>query len=372
MTWLRRVDLAGPDVLKGGTLDTHWDVQREAPDSMVAHGLLPLGVLHLALHQRELVALVRLDNAVEAVHCLAIIVLGDLLAAVLVADEDPLLAFLGLGRLARRRALISGLPLCLLDALPFQHLLKGDPVVVREVTDRLQVALVLLPIVVRLVEGCEQLHLLLVSIVLPALERQLARAALRVVRACRAIKNGLRGILEPCAGRVLVIDRALDQDGGHLAARLVLLVVDGHHGHRQLLVGVEAALEAGGGGAAAGLPLLVQIGENRIRVRGATALEDGVDVATDIVARGVRDLLEHVEELGVQGGGHFDRGVLKKLGAAAVNFNHPLLCCASLTDRLLDGDGLLLGLEPDKTCGAGVGLSVDVVEQPIGRGPLDA
>ena len=136
---------------------------------MVAHGLLPLRVLHLTLHQREHVALGRLDDAVEAVEGLAVVVLGNILATVLVADEYPLLALLSLCRLTRGGALISGLPLCLLRPLLFEHLLKGDTTHVRDVAHRLQVAWVLLAVVMRTVEVYEKSHLLLVFILLPVL-----------------------------------------------------------------------------------------------------------------------------------------------------------------------------------------------------------
>lgn len=86
----------------------------------------------------------------------------------------------------------------------------------------------------------------------------------------------------------------------------MLLVVDGHLGHQQLLVGIEAALETCGGRAAACLPLLIEVGELCVSITlfRPTTIENGVDVAVDGVAGGVRDRLELVEELGVEGEGY--------------------------------------------------------------------
>lgn len=190
------MDLIRRDVLECGAPLAHRHVERKAPDRVVAHGLLPLRVPKVTLHQRELVTLGCLDDAVEAVETLAVVILGDLLAAVLVADEDQLLALLGLGLLARCGALISGIPLCLLRALLFQHLLKAHTTHVRNVAHRLQVGLVLLAVVVRLVEVCEKPHPFFVFIVLPALEYQLARAALGMVRAVGAVEDGLCSLVE--------------------------------------------------------------------------------------------------------------------------------------------------------------------------------
>lgn len=186
-----------------------------------------------------------------------------------------------------------------------------------------------------------------------------------MVRARGIVLDVLGGRVEPALRYLLAVDRALDENRGHLAARLVLLVVNGHCGHRLILVGVEGALEARGGGAAAGLPLLVEVSEALVVLATeARAIQQGLDVARDHVPRGIRDLLELVEELNVQGGGHFCLWGTKKGVGRPFNF---LVTLLGLLDRLAHGVSLLLGLEQDKLGEVDlVVLRADVVGEAVG------
>ena len=81
------VDLVGRHALEGGALDTHLHLEREAPDVMVADGILPILVHEAALHDGELVAVLLLDHLEVAVHGLAVVVLcEEPVVEVLVAD----------------------------------------------------------------------------------------------------------------------------------------------------------------------------------------------------------------------------------------------------------------------------------------------
>jgi len=106
-------------ILEGCILKAHGRIKREAPDILVSQCLLPLGLSEVALHEREHVALVRLDNAVEPVESLAVVMLGDIIIAVLIADKDPRLLGLHAHRLVR---------LNYLCAPALRHLLYTNPV----------------------------------------------------------------------------------------------------------------------------------------------------------------------------------------------------------------------------------------------------
>jgi len=301
---LGHVDLVRRNVLEGGVLHTHRRIEREVPHLLITHSLLPIGVAEIALHNRELIALGSLDNTVEAVEALSVIVLGDLLADILVADEDPALALLGLGLLLGRLKRLVPFQISLLLALALHLLLKGGAAHIRDGADNRQILGVILLLVVRLVERLELLNRLQVVSVGPVVETLVAGARLGVVRARGIVLDVLGGRVKPALRGVLAIQRALDEDSCHLTARLVLLVVDGHLWHRCVLVRVEGALEARGGGATAGLPLLVEVAEDRVGIKRAPAFEHRVDLARDHAPRIVRNLLELVEELDVQGGRH--------------------------------------------------------------------
>lgn len=146
------MDLVGCDVLEGGVLHTHGHVEREAPDLVVARRLLPVWVPEVRLHERKLVAVSRLDHAVEAVHTLAIVVLLDLWPAVLVADEGPTLPPLGLGLLLGRLTRLVVFQVGLLLALALELILQGGAAHICHRAGHRQVGLVLLLLVVRLVE----------------------------------------------------------------------------------------------------------------------------------------------------------------------------------------------------------------------------
>ena len=221
-----------------------------------------------------------------------------------------------------------------------------------------------------------------------------------MVRTRGVLEDGLRGLRKPVPRAVLVVDRPLDKDRGHHAARRVLRIIHGHHGHRHRLIVVERALEGGGGGAAARLPLFIELCELfvRIAVAGLIALKNGIDVAADGVARGIRNRLERVEELDVEGGGHlwllrgtkkygggifnFFRGTVSRVTFLGILKNraaslHFLVALQSahlrdlgLLNRLGHGVGLFLGLEPDERGAAVAGRRLDVVDEAVG-GHLD-
>ena len=104
-------------------------------------------------------------------------------------------------------------------------LLKGDAALRCDRADCRDVVLILLIVVVLYVEGLELLDRLHILSVGPALEGQLARARLGVVGAVGILLDSLHRRVEPALRDKLVVDRALNENRRHLAARLVLLVV---------------------------------------------------------------------------------------------------------------------------------------------------
>ena len=170
-----------------------------------------------------------------------------------------------------------------LHAPTLHLLLEGDAARFRDRLDLCYIVLVLLYVIVRLVEFCQKARLILVRLISPAVETHLARTHLRVVGARGVLKNVLYRLVEPATRDVLVVDIALNDDGGHLATSLVRLIVYRHLGHGHALIGIEGALQRASRCAAHGLPLHIELLEHLVVLAiNAHAVEHGLDHTRDV------------------------------------------------------------------------------------------